>query len=144
MKVLRGISAAPGLAIGTALTIRPMPPVDLTEQRSMEAPAEVDRLTQAIEQAILLLEKLQATANGTLAEILAAQREMLDDPELKQGALDLIASGSSATAAISRVAAAYADQLAKRPDPCLAARAEDVREAGRRIVTELRGTSSEI
>jgi phosphoenolpyruvate-protein phosphotransferase len=144
MKVLRGIPAAPGLAIGAALTIRPLPPVDLSEQRTADASAETIRLTQAIEQALTLLERLQMATHGPLAEILAAQREMLDDPELKQGALDLIASGSSAEAAISRIAASYAEQLARLPDPYLAARAEDVREAGRRIVASLRGTSSQI
>jgi len=144
MKVLRGIPAAPGLAIGAALTLRPLPPVDLSEQRTADASAETTRLTQAIAQAMTLLERLQLTTHGPLAEILAAQREMLDDPELKQGALDLIASGSSAEAAISRIAASYAEQLASLPDPYLAARAEDVREAGRRIVASLRGTSSHI
>src|SRR5437660_1056400 len=69
---------------------------------------------------------------------------MLDDPELKQGADDLIGSGFTAEAAITRVAADYAAQLAELPDPYLAARAEDVREAGRRIVAELRGISLEI
>jgi phosphoenolpyruvate-protein phosphotransferase len=91
-----------------------------------------------------LLERLQKAAQGQLADILAAQREMLDDPELKQGAIELIASGSSAEAAIARVAARYADQLASLPDAYLAARSEDIREVGRRIVAELRGTSTAI
>ena len=69
---------------------------------------------------------------------------MLDDPELKQGAGDLISSGFTAEAAIPRIAADYAAQLAELPDPYLAARADDVREAGRRIVAELQGISLEI
>lgn len=144
MKVLRGIPAAPGLAIGTALTLHSDPPVDLAEQRDGDIPAETARLEQAIAQAIAHLEKLQHTANGSLAEILTAQREMLDDPELKQRALGLIASGSSAIAAITRVASSYAEQLAHLPDPYLAARAEDVREAGRHIVAEMRGSTATI
>lgn len=144
MKVLRGISAAPGLAIGPALTMRSAPPVDLQEQREADGPAEIQRLEEAITQAGALLEKLQHAASGSLAEILAAQREMLMDPELKQEATELIESGSSAAAAITRVAASYAEQLALLPDPYLAARAEDVREAGRRIVAELRGFTATI
>ena len=144
MKVLRGIPAAPGLAIGPALILRSAPPVDLSEQREAEAPAEIARLEQAIAQAIALLEILQHTANGSLAEILAAQREMLDDPDLKERTVTLIASGSSAEAAITRITGSYAAQLAGLPDPYLAARAEDVREAGRRIVAELRGATSGI
>ncbi len=144
MTVLRGIPAAPGLAIGPALTLRPAPPVDLAEQRAVAESVETDRLVQAIAQAMALLERLQKEAQGQLADILAAQREMLDDPELKQGAIELIASGSSAEAAIARVAARYADQLASLPDAYLAARSEDIREVGRRIVAELRGTSTAI
>lgn len=144
MKVLRGIPAAPGLAIGPALILRSAPPVDLSQQRDGEATAETARLERAIARAIALLEGLQHTANGSLAEILAAQREMLDDPELKERAAKLIAGGGSAEAAITRVANDYAAQLASLPDPYLAARAEDVREAGRRIVAELRGTTTGI
>lgn len=144
MKVLRGVPAAPGLAIGTALVLRSAPPIDLAERRNVEAPEEIARLEKAIAQAIALLEKLLVTTNGPLSEILAAQREMLDDPELKQRTVDLIESGSSAVAAITRVATAYAEQLASLPDDYLAARAEDVREAGRRIVAELRGATSTI
>lgn len=142
MKVLRGIPAAPGLAIGPALTIRSAPPVDLQEMREADSPAEIQHLEEAIAQAGAFLEKLQHTASSSLADILAAQREMLADPELKEQAVELIEGGSSAAAAITRVAASYAEQLALLPDPYLAARAEDVREAGRRIVAELRGFTS--
>jgi len=102
------------------------------------------RLAQAIQQAIARLDTLRMAAGGSTADILEAQREMLDDPELKEGADALIATGFTAEAAITRVAASYAEQLASLPDPYLAARAEDVREAGRRIVAELRGISLEI
>ncbi|MGH2478488.1 MAG: phosphoenolpyruvate--protein phosphotransferase [Ktedonobacteraceae bacterium] len=144
MTMLRGIPAAPGLAIGPALTLRPAPPVDLTERRVLETSVETGRLLQALEQAIALLEGLQKTTHAPLADILSAQREMLDDPELKQGAIELIAAGFSAEAAISQLATRYAEQLTKLPDAYLAARAEDVREVGRRVVAELRGTSATI
>lgn len=144
MTVLRGIAAAPGLAMGPALTIQPAPPVDLTEQRVLEATEEISRLLRAIEQATALLEHAQKTSHGPLADILAAQREMLDDPELKQGTIELIAAGFSAEAAISQVADRYAGQLARLPDTYLAARAEDVRQVSRRVVAELRGVSTTI
>ena len=144
MKFLRGIPAAPGLAIGSAHMIRPFPPVDITAKRTTEASVETERLKQAIGQAITRLDTLLVAAKGPTASILEAQREMLDDPELKQGADDLVASGLTAEAAITRIAADYAAELANLPDPYLAARAEDVREAGRRIVAELRGISLEV
>lgn len=141
MKILQGIAAAPGLAIGTAQTIRPAPPVDVTAQRTGDAPTEIARLERAIQQAIAQMDILLSTTRGTTAEILAAQREMLDDPELKEGANTLIDEGYAAEAAITRIAADYAEQLASLSDAYLAARAEDVREAGRRIVAALRETS---
>lgn len=132
MKVLHGIPAAPGLVIGSAHIIRPSPAVDVTAQRTVEATVEIVRLERAIAQAITRLDSLRDIAGGSTAEILAAQREMLDDPELRQGADALITAGFTAEAAITRVAADYAQQLAALPDPYLAARAEDVQEAGQR------------
>ncbi|MGI9061015.1 MAG: phosphoenolpyruvate--protein phosphotransferase [Ktedonobacteraceae bacterium] len=144
MKTLHGIPAAPGIAIGPAHIIRPVPTVDVTAQRSVDASAETSRLAKAIGEALIRLDALRSSASGPTADILAAQREMLDDPELKRGAGDLIAAGLTAEAAITHTASDYAAQLASLPDAYLAARAEDVREAGRRIVAELQGTSLEI
>jgi phosphoenolpyruvate-protein phosphotransferase len=141
MKVLRGTPASPGLAIGNAHTIRPAAPVDIMAQHTLASPEEIARLEQAISWAITHMETLQAAAQGTTADILAAQREMMDDPELKQGAIDLIQEGFKAEAAITRVAASYAEQLASIPDEYLAARATDVQEASRRIVAELQGVT---
>jgi phosphoenolpyruvate-protein phosphotransferase len=102
------------------------------------------RLERAIAHAIVRLDTLRSKASASTADILAAQREMLDDPELKEGADALIDTGFSAEAAITRIASDYAEQLAAIPDPYLAARAEDVYEAGRRIVAELQGSSLEV
>jgi phosphoenolpyruvate-protein phosphotransferase len=144
MKVLQGIRAAPGLAIGSTHIIRPAPAVDIMEQRTVDAPEEIARLERATEQAIARLDTLRSAASGDTAGILEAQREMLDDPELKQGADALIEAGFTAEAAIVRVTTGYAEQLASLPDPYLAARAEDVREVSRRIVAELQGISLEV
>ena len=144
MKILRGIPASPGIAIGSAYKVNPAPSVDIAAQRTEDSAVETTRLEQAIKQAIARLDSLRSFAGGSTADILEAQREMLDDPELKEGADALIATGFTAEAAITRVAASYAEQLASLSDAYLAARAEDVREAGRRIVAELQGTSLEI
>ncbi len=141
MKILRGTPASPGLAIGSAHTIRPAPPVDIIARRTTDASEETARLEQAIAQAITRMETLQSAAQGATADILAAQREMMDDPELKQGAIDLIEEGFKAEAAITRVATSYAEQLASLPDEYLSARAADVQEASRRIVAELQGVT---
>jgi phosphoenolpyruvate-protein phosphotransferase len=144
MNILRGIPASPGLAIGIAHTIRPAPSVGIMAQHTTASSEEIARLEQAIARAIAHMETLQSAAQGTTVAILAAQREMLDDPELKQGAIDLIQEGFKAEAAITRVASSYAEQLARIPDEYLAARAADVQEVSRRIVAELQGVSLEV
>lgn len=144
MKLLRGIPASPGIATGFAQTIRPVPPVNTMEQRTVDAPVEIVRLERAIGQTIARLDKLLSASRGPVTAMLGAQQEMLDDPELKQGVDALIVSGFSAEAAVTRVADEYAEQLASLSDAYLAARAEDVREAGRRIVAELLGISREV
>jgi phosphoenolpyruvate-protein phosphotransferase len=113
-------------------------------QHTTASSEETARLEQAIARAIARMETLQSAAQGTTVAILAAQREMLDDPELKQGAIDLIQEGFKAEAAITRVASSYAEQLARIPDEYLAARAADVQEVSRRIVAELQGVSLEV
>ena len=144
MRILHGIAAAPGLVIGSAFVIRPARPVDIMEKRTGDATQEVQRLKQAIAQSIEHLDTLVNSASGSLSDMLMAQKEMLDDPELQQNAIRLITESFTAEAAITQVATEYADQLANLPDSYLAARADDVREVGRRIVAQLRGTPLEI
>lgn len=144
MKLLRGIPASPGIASGSAQTVRPVPPVNIMEQRVVDVPVEIVRLERAIGQATARLDKLLRASRGPITAMLGAQQEMLADPELKQGADALIVSGFSAEAAVTRVADEYAEQLTSLSDAYLAARAEDVREAGRRIVAELLGISREV
>src|SRR4051812_40144216 len=126
MKIVHGIPAAAGLALGQAHVLLPTPEVDLNEKRARAVTDEITRLEDALIRTDEALENLQRTVHGPLAEILAAQREMLDDPELKQGALALIVAGHSAEAAITSVAASYAEQIAQLPDAYLAARSDDV------------------
>ncbi|HEX8034881.1 MAG TPA: phosphoenolpyruvate--protein phosphotransferase [Ktedonobacterales bacterium] len=144
MNVLRGVPAAPGLAIGTAHLIAPLAPVDLTAHRSVDSVTEIPRLNAAIAAVRTQLEALSARARGTAADILAAHREMLDDPELHEGARVAIDEGATAEAAITHVAGSYAGSLAALPDPYLAARADDVRDIARRIVAALRGVSLDV
>ncbi len=141
MKILHGIPAAPGLAIGSASMIRPAEPIDLTAQWTTNVQVETARLERAIVQAITHLETVLGTASGPTADILDAQREMMEDPELKQGVEAQIIAGFTAEAAVIRTADHYAEQLMALPNSYLAARAADVHEAGCRIVAELQGVS---
>src|SRR5258708_20182461 len=103
MKNLRGIPAASGLAIGPAHIIHPAPSVDISAQRTVDTQGEISRLERAIAHAIVRLDALRSKASASTADILAAHREFLHDPELKEGADALIDSGFSSKAAIPRL-----------------------------------------
>jgi len=105
---------------------------------------EVARLRAAVRTASVPLAKLIARASGPAQEILAAQREMLDDPDLHDRAAVLIQEGARDESAVKQVVEEYASILAALPDSYLAARADDVREAGQRLVAALQGVSLEI
>jgi phosphoenolpyruvate-protein kinase (PTS system EI component) len=72
--------------------LQPPAAVDLAQRHADEAPTEITRLQDALARARGHLEKLQTQAHGPLVDILAAQREMLDDPELKQRCKILLAA----------------------------------------------------
>lgn len=138
--VLHGVAAAPGLALGPARVVRPLPQVDEQARRTGDAEAEKARLAEAIGRARQQLETLAAAAAGPTAEMLGALREMVDDPELRDGAEALIDEGFTAEAAFTRVANTYAAMLAELPDEYLAARADDVRQTASRVIAALTGT----
>ena len=68
---------------------------------------------------------------------------MLDDPELLEDAAALIDSGKSAAFAIDRAIGVRADRLAALKNELLAARANDLRDAGLRVVRVLTGDAGQ-
>jgi phosphoenolpyruvate-protein phosphotransferase len=142
MKTLQGIPAVTGIALGVAHVIKPLAPITAATQRTCEE--EIARLTAALNSGKAQLATLQATMTGETAEIIATQHEILDDPELYEQSLALIQTGISAEAAVTQVIDQFAQQLASLPDPYLAARADDARAAGRRIIAELQGITQSL
>lgn len=142
---LRGIAAAPGIAIGPALVFAPAAPVSA-------APAgppaeEVARLDAAIAAADLAIaaieERLRADGKPHEAEIFGAHRMLLGDPSLRDRAAALIAeSGHAAAAAIAAAAEEQALELASLGDEYLSARAADVRDVAGQVVRALSGAQS--
>jgi phosphoenolpyruvate-protein phosphotransferase len=147
--ILRGIAAAPGVAIGPALLYRQPDPGDLSGELPADFSLEVEfaRLAEAIAQADVVLarheEALLAAERSDEAEIFAAHRMLLADPSLKELTEELIsATGILPSAAVVIAADHQAEQLEALNDEYLSARAADLRDVGRLVQRMLTGAQS--
>jgi phosphocarrier protein FPr len=139
--LLLGVTASPGLAVGTVFQVRRQ---DMAVPKTGEDPAtEQRKLDAAIEQARRELEALQVQLHGQAdankAAIFAAHQEILDDPELRETVSSAILKGNSAAYAWQQAINTQADQLAKLNNQLLAARAADLRDVGQRVLMTLTG-----
>ncbi|BHH84096.1 phosphoenolpyruvate--protein phosphotransferase [Desulforhopalus sp. 52FAK] len=143
--LLLGVSAAPGIAVGTAVRIREER--FEYEEEAEDTHRENVRLDVAIEEAKNYLEALQINlhtqSDPAKAAIFAAHREILDDPDLLDIAHSLTAKGKSAEAAWQRSYTTYAQQLAGLKNEVLAGRANDLRDVGKRVLRILTGKEAE-
>jgi phosphoenolpyruvate-protein kinase (PTS system EI component) len=133
---LRGVPAAPGVAVGAvrllaaplATAIRVAP-----EGRTTELGVARSALQEAAAQLDALATTLTEQGRPDDAEIVATGALMARDPGLEDLVGRLVGEdGLAAPAAILAACAAQADLLAGLADPMLAARADDVRSLGRR------------
>ena len=139
--VFAGVPASPGVAEGTIVQVRrddvavPADASDKHEERRL--------LNAALDRADLhlraLADSLAEQTDASHAGIVAAHAEFLSDPELLDLATSAIDAGRSAPFAWRAAYEAYADRLAGLPNPVLASRAADVRDAGLRVLRELTG-----
>ncbi|WP_068110942.1 phosphoenolpyruvate--protein phosphotransferase [Tropicimonas marinistellae] len=139
--LILGVSASPGLAVGQVFQLR-RDEIDVPETGG--APnTERRRLDDAIDAAMVQLEALQAElhaqADPAKAAIFAAHQELLDDPDLIDVAASAIAKGKGAEYAWQQAYTSQALQLEALPNELLAARASDLRDVGRRVLSILTG-----
>jgi phosphocarrier protein FPr len=140
-RLLFGVSASPGLAIGRVVQLHRE---EIAIDEGAGDPAqERQRLERALEQGRLQLEALQARlraeADPGKAAIFAAHAEVLDDPDVVEQAMEAIAGGHGAALAWRDAFSAHAARLAASRNELLAARADDVRDVGRRVLRLLAG-----
>ncbi len=144
--LLLGVAASPGLAVGEVFQIRHQE-IQVNEIAEGDPQQERDRLDEAVNQAKVQLEALQASLHGQRAAdkaaIFAAHQELLDDPDLVDIAHSALAKGRSAEFAWHRAFSTHADRLASLRNELLAARANDLRDVGRRVLTLLTGAEPE-
>ncbi|MDO5746680.1 MAG: phosphoenolpyruvate--protein phosphotransferase [Actinomycetaceae bacterium] len=143
--LLLGVSASPGLGIGTVVQVRRADIV--VEEFADDHHKERRKLNSAIDRALLdlsaLEQRLEEESSADKAAIFAAHQEILGDPDLLDLAGSAIDKGKSAPFAWRAAFNNFADQLEALPNEILAARANDVRDVGHRVLEELTGQRSE-
>jgi phosphocarrier protein FPr len=136
-----GVPASPGLAVGKIYQLREV---------SYEIPkigqdkeTELDLFKEAQANAETELNELQsqisAEGNSTQAAIFAAHLELLGDPELVESAVNGIRQGQSAAFAWNQSFQKQAQRLGQLNNELLAARANDLRDVGQRVLRLLLG-----
>jgi phosphocarrier protein FPr len=138
---LRGVPASPGVAIGAVFQLRHDD--EVPEERAADPSHERRSLDAAIAAAHLQLEALQARlvteADADRSAIFAAHQELLGDPEMLDGAAELIQGGASAAYAWRQAYTQQVDRVLALRNELLAGRAADLRDVGRRVLHLLVG-----
>jgi phosphoenolpyruvate-protein phosphotransferase len=143
-RTLHGRAAAPGIAIGPVVVVRPERPSDTPAGPPDSELARLDAAIAAADAATAQLEtRLLADGKVEEAEIFTAHRMLLADPGLRDRAAELIAADQrSAGAAIGAAAEEQAVELLALGDEYLAARAADVRDVAAQVQRALSGAQS--
>jgi multiphosphoryl transfer protein len=139
--LLSGFAAAPGIAVGKVVQVRHE--TLRVVEHAKDARAERQALDTALERAKSEIDELQARLQregaGGKAAIFAAHRELLDDPDLLKIAGDAVSRGKTAAFGWQMAFSRHAERLASLKNELLAARANDLRDVGRRVLQKLTG-----
>lgn len=143
-RVLAGVPTAPGCATGSVVRLLREEPQVL--EAGEDERTERRKLDFALEEAKVQLRALEARLGAEEgsehADIFEAHVALLDDPLLLAEAEHEIAAGKSAAFAFREAVHRYAERISLLPNPALAARAADLRDAGGRVLRILAGQGS--
>ena len=138
---LRGVCAAPGLAVGLARHHHSKD-VDVPHEGRGVA-LEQAAFTEAVQALRRDIAEQSATLKGPAREILVAHEGLLDDPDLHATTAAGIARGESAAHAWRSTIRTQADKLRADSNARLAERAGDLLDLERRLLAQLIGVSGE-
>ena len=150
--VLKGLGVSAGIAIGEAHVVEigavQVPEYDIKES---EVDAEIERFNEALRKSDKQLKKLKtksAELHGAAAEelgfLLDAHMQMLSGSRVVRGVESRIRREKiNAEAAVQAAISAVAEEFEALDDAYLAARADDVREVGNRLLRNLTKTPYE-
>lgn len=114
--------------------------LDLSSYPPVEPAQEAARLQRAVETVgddLAQLQRRAADVDPEGAEVFAAHRAILDDPDLREPVTEAVAAGVSAPRAVQERAEAIAAHFHSLSDPYQRERGQDVRSVGRRLVRAL-------
>ena len=140
---LGGVTAAPGMTAGKIFVLhhQELHP----EKEGTGAQAELKALFAALKKVRQQLQELQAqvkrSAGSAQAAIFSAHQDILDDPSLLEAIEVSIQENNSAAWSVQKVITHEVERLEKVPNELIAARANDLKDVGQRIVTSLLGKS---
>jgi phosphotransferase system enzyme I (PtsP) len=141
-RLLRGIGASPGIAIGPALFHGVhRPDLDAREPATGDPAAERGRVRVAIEKTHDDLLRFQATAAREIDEehalIFAAHLLLLSDPMILEKIDQQLANGASAGRAVDNVLRELETQLRGVSDPYIRERIDDIDDLRSRLLSHL-------
>src|SRR5579859_6592508 len=134
--VIKGVGAAPGIAVGPIFHFQ-RAEFDLEPPAAASADGHLDlaeALARARSQLTVLHQQMTDKRLGAEAAIFEAHMEMLDDPELAAAVRARVTLGQSQAKAWKATIDERAAGIAALDDPLLAARADDLRDVGRRVL----------
>ncbi|CAN5381172.1 phosphoenolpyruvate--protein phosphotransferase [soil metagenome] len=139
--LLRGVMAAPGLAIGQA--VRFVSTDIVVSETGAGMGFERGALEDALAQVRAKIEKSASKGDTARKAILGAHLAFLEDPELSASAHRLIAEGKSAGFAWRRAVGGYVEALRGLGDRRLAERVDDLIDLERQVLRALSGEEDE-
>lgn len=134
--VIKGVGAAPGIAVGPIFHFQQVE-FDLEDPETYSGDGRIDlaeALTTAKAQLAELQQEMAGKRLGAEAAIFEAHMELLDDPELAAAVQARVEIGQSAARAWKSTIDERAAAIAALSDPLLAARADDLRDVGQRVL----------
>lgn len=150
MQILRGLSAAPGIGIGRAVCIETRAAEIYRFPLSPEGvPAELERLTQALERTRDEIQGLRTRVRGQLADelsaIFGAHSLFLEDPLFVSRIRKRIETEHiNAEWAVHRTSEEMAEKFDLIEDPYIRERKEDLRDVAAQLVRSLQGISHHV
>ncbi len=141
--VIKGVGAAAGIAVGPIFHFKQ---TDFDLENIEQLPAENligldEALTRARIQLTELHQQMTDKKLGAEAAIFEAHRELLDDSELTESVQVRVAAGESPAKAWKDTIDERAAAIGALNDPLLAARADDLRDVGKRVLRLMLGLS---
>ncbi len=141
--VIKGVGAAPGIAVGPIFHFQQVEfSLEDPETKSDDGQMDlVEALSRAKVQLAELHQQMTDKRLGAEAAIFEAHVELLDDPDLAAAVQARVEIGQSPAKAWKSTIDEKAAAIASLSDPLLAARADDLRDVGKRVLRLMLGPS---